>query len=189
MQAGIAGNVVRWVDSFLSDRQAMLAIDGRTGHCRIIKAGLPQGSPASPVLFMFSISAMFQWPEDRHPTGQALSFVDHVGLVIESEDLVKGTRNLERIAGYALRWKSESRVEFEVSKTEALLFSRLRKALDAAKNRTVDLADQSLAVKQGATKWRGFWLDPELSWEQTAKRERSPAADVERYEKKRRLAH
>ncbi|KAI7704569.1 hypothetical protein KC353_g13409 [Hortaea werneckii] len=164
VQVGIAGNIVRWVDSFLSDRRAMLVIDGRTGQTRSIKAGLPQGSPVSPVLFILCISAMFQWLEDRHPTAQALSFVDDVGLVIECDELVKGTRNLERIARDALRWGSENKVEFEVSKTEVLLFSRRRKVLNAAKNGTVNIGDQSFAIKQGATKWLGFWLDPKLSF-------------------------
>jgi hypothetical protein len=31
VRIGIAGDIVRWVDSFPSDRQAMLAIDGRRG--------------------------------------------------------------------------------------------------------------------------------------------------------------
>lgn len=66
VQVGMAGNIVHWVDSFLSDRRAMLVIDGRTGETHGIQAGLPQGSPVSPVLFILSISAIFQWPEDRY---------------------------------------------------------------------------------------------------------------------------
>jgi hypothetical protein len=60
VQVGIAGNVVHWVDSFLSDRRAMLMIDGRTSETRDIQAGLPQGSSVSLVLFILSVSAMFQ---------------------------------------------------------------------------------------------------------------------------------
>jgi hypothetical protein len=32
VQVGIPGNIVHWVDSFLSDRRAILVIDGRTGE-------------------------------------------------------------------------------------------------------------------------------------------------------------
>jgi hypothetical protein len=36
LEVGIAGNIVRWAKSFLSDRRAMLVIDGRTGETRNI---------------------------------------------------------------------------------------------------------------------------------------------------------
>ena len=133
VKVGMAGNVVRWVDSFLSDRRAMLVIDGRTSETRDVRAGLPQESPVSPVLFILSVSAMFQWLEDRHPILQAISFVDDIGLVVECSELGEGAGQLERIAGGAMRWESNNKVEFEVSKTEILVFSRRRKVLRAAK--------------------------------------------------------
>ncbi|KAL1581840.1 hypothetical protein WHR41_09430 [Cladosporium halotolerans] len=159
-----AGNIVRWVDSFLTDRQAMLVIDGRTGENRRIQAGLPQGSPVSPVLFVLSIGAMFGWLEDRHPSLQPMSFVDDIGLVIDCEYLNQGTRHLERIARDAIQWGTENKVEFEVSKTEAILFSRSRKVLQAAKDASVRIGELSFTIKQGATKWLGFWLDSKLSF-------------------------
>jgi hypothetical protein len=66
VRVGVAGNIVRLVDSFLSDQRAMLVIDGRTGESRSIQAGLPQRSPAKPVLFILYVSVMFQWLEDRN---------------------------------------------------------------------------------------------------------------------------
>jgi retron-type reverse transcriptase len=97
-QVGMAGNMIRWVESFLSDRRAMLVIDGRTGQTNASQAGLPQGSPVSPVLFILSVSALFQRLEDRHLTLQAISFVDDICLVVECDELEEGTKNLERIA-------------------------------------------------------------------------------------------
>jgi hypothetical protein len=41
VHVSIAGNIIRWVDSFLSDRRAILVIDGRTGETRDIQADLP----------------------------------------------------------------------------------------------------------------------------------------------------
>jgi hypothetical protein len=148
VQVGMAGNVVRWVDSFLSDRRAMLVIDGRTSEARNIQAGLPQGSPVSPVLFILSVSAMFQWLEDRHPMLQAISFVDDIGLVVECSELGEGAGQLERIAGDAMRWGSYNKVEFEVSKTEVLVFSRRRKVLWAAKDAVIRIGEQTFTIKR-----------------------------------------
>ena len=163
-QIGIEGNMIRWVDSFLSDRRAMLVIDGRTGQTHAIQAGLPQGSPVSPVLFILSVSALFQWLEDRHATLQAISFVDDIGLVVECDELEEGAEHLERIAEDTMQWGSDNKVEFEVSKTEVLLFSRRRKVLRAAGEVAVRIGEQTFAIKQEATKWLGFWLDQKLSF-------------------------
>jgi retron-type reverse transcriptase len=76
----------------------MLVIDGRTGETRAIQAGLPQGSPVSPVLFILCVSALFQWLENRHSTLQAISFVDDIGLVIECDELEEGATRLAHIA-------------------------------------------------------------------------------------------
>jgi hypothetical protein len=133
IQAGITGNIVRYVDSFLSNRQAMLVIDGRTGDTRAIQAGLPQGSPVSPVHFILSISAVSQWLEARNSALQAISFVDNIGLVIEFDELEDGVTQLECLAKDTMQWGFDNRVEFEVSKTGVLLFSRRRKVLQAAK--------------------------------------------------------
>lgn len=146
------------------DRRAMLVIDGRTGESRAIQAGLPQGSPTSPVLFILYISALFQWLEDRHSTAQAISFVDDIGVVIECDEIEDGVSRLENIARDTMQWGSDNKVEFEVSKTEVLLFSRRRKVLWAAKDVTVRIGQQKFAIKQKATKWLGFWLDSKLNF-------------------------
>jgi hypothetical protein len=101
VQVGMAGNIVRWVGSFLPDRRAMLVIEGMTGETRKIQAGLPQRSPVSTSLFVLSVSAMFQRLEDRHPMLQAISLVDDIGLVVECSEMGEGARQLERIAGDA----------------------------------------------------------------------------------------
>jgi retron-type reverse transcriptase len=103
VQVGIASSIVRWVDSFLSDRRAILVIDGRTGETHDIQAGLPQGSPVSPVLFIISVSAIFQWLEDGHSTPQGISFVDDIGPIIEYGEVIEGARQLERIAADAIQ--------------------------------------------------------------------------------------
>jgi hypothetical protein len=117
----------------------------------------------SPVPFTLSISAVFQWLEDRHSTLQAISFVDDIGLVIECDELGESTTRLERIASETMEWGSDNRVEFEVSKTEVSLSIRRRKVLQAATSVVVRTGEQSFAIKQEATKWLGFWLDSKLS--------------------------
>ena len=95
---------------------------------------------------------------------QTISFVDDIGLVVECDELGRGTMQLECIATDAMRWGSNNKVEFEVSKTEVLVFSRRRKVLQKARNAVVRVGEQTFKINQGATKWLGFWLDPKLSF-------------------------
>lgn len=164
IEVGIAGNIIRWVGSFLSDRQAMLVIDGRTGKTHDIQAGLPQGSPVSPVLFILSISAMFPYLTESHPDVESISFVDDIGLALKCSDLGEGVRGIESIARHAVEWGDDHQVEFEIGKTEILVFSKRRKVLQASREATVHLGDQDFHIRHGATKWLGFWLDPKLSF-------------------------
>jgi hypothetical protein len=77
---------------------------------------------------------------------QAISFVDDMGLVVECSELGEGTRQLERIAGDAMRWGLDNKVEFEVSKTEVLVFSKRRKVLRAAKDAVVRIREQTFTI-------------------------------------------
>jgi hypothetical protein len=129
-----------------------------------IQAGLPQGSPASLALFILSISAMFPYLSEKHPDIESVSFVDDMGLVLRCGDLGDGVRELESVARYAVEWGHDKQVKFEISKTEVLIFSKRRKLLRASKEATVHIGEQEFAIKHGATKWLGFWLDPKLSF-------------------------
>jgi hypothetical protein len=44
------------------------------------------------------------------------------------------------------------------------MFSRRCKVLRAVKDAVVHIREQTFAIKQGATKWLSFWLDPKLSF-------------------------
>jgi hypothetical protein len=146
IEVGVAGNTVRWVDSFLSDRRATLFIDGRTGKTQDIQAGLLQGSPASPVLFILSISAMFPYLAEKHPEVESISFVDDMGLALRCGDLGNGVRELESVARHAVQRGDDNQVEFEISKTEVLVSTKQRKLLQASKEATVCIGEQEFTI-------------------------------------------
>jgi hypothetical protein len=52
------GDLVRWVASFLSNRRALLVIDGHAGKEVPVSSSLPQGSPVSPILFVLYIQLL-----------------------------------------------------------------------------------------------------------------------------------
>ena len=51
---GIPEKLLRWIEAFCSERTATIQINGQSSEVRSLpQAGLPQGSPLSPILFLF----------------------------------------------------------------------------------------------------------------------------------------
>src|SRR3954470_21028774 len=45
---------VKWIEAFCSDRRATIIVNGKASRqTELLQAGLPQGSPLSPILFLF----------------------------------------------------------------------------------------------------------------------------------------
>lgn len=166
IETGIAGTIVRWVNSSLSDRRVMLAIDGRMGETYDIQAGLPQGSPASSVLFILLISAIFPWLEEMRSNWEAVSFVDDIGLTLrcnnlDEDNLDEGANELDNIAQHAVEWGNRNEFEFEI---KVVVFSKQRKVLQETREASFTTGEHELAINRAATEWLGFWLYPKLSF-------------------------
>jgi hypothetical protein len=44
----IEADLIRWTDSFMTDRQVKLVLDGVEGKALRVETGIPQGSPVAP---------------------------------------------------------------------------------------------------------------------------------------------
>ena len=61
-----------------TESESRLVINAQEGQVYDVNTGIPQGSPASPVLSAIYLSEQFAYMEERVPGIQALSFVDDV---------------------------------------------------------------------------------------------------------------
>jgi ribonuclease HI len=153
--------LVRWTDSFMQDRRVVMSVDGQDGEVREVTTGLPQGSPVSPVLFALYISEIHQAVESQVEDCRGISFVDDITWIVEGTDIEDVSCKLEQCATASLEWAQSNAVRFEVSKTEAILFSRARKHRKS--QRGVRVGQQVVHFKPEATRWLGIWLDSALT--------------------------
>jgi len=85
-ELGVEADLIRWTMSFMSDRQVKLRLDGETGEPSAVDTGVPQGSPAAPILFVTYLSGIFEAVEQAVPGIRGLSFVDDIGWWADGRD-------------------------------------------------------------------------------------------------------
>jgi retron-type reverse transcriptase len=85
------------VNSFFTDRKVQLVIDGYTCSSKEVEAGLSQGSPISPILFVIYISGFFDYIEEKIPIS-ILFFADNID-IIAIESSIRDTIKTLEIAG------------------------------------------------------------------------------------------
>jgi hypothetical protein len=118
--------IVTWGISFLSNRTTVLSFDGHTDIQWPINTGIPQGSPASPILFLIYLHPLFDALTTAHPTLWAPSYIDDVALVIHGCTREENAQTLEAAARTAFVWAQDNAVAFDDSKSELLHFHRAR---------------------------------------------------------------
>jgi hypothetical protein len=58
------GDLIRWTESFLSERTVEMIIEGNAMERHPVEAEIPQGSPVSPILFAIYTSGLIKWVEE-----------------------------------------------------------------------------------------------------------------------------
>ena len=94
MELGVEGDLVRWTESFVSDRKDL---NGQEGGNHEVETGILQGSPVSPILFTVYLSGLFGYVEERVPSVKALSFVDDVAWATEGDTEDDISQTLEQV--------------------------------------------------------------------------------------------
>jgi hypothetical protein len=120
---GIPEQLCRWTEAFCSERTASIQINGHAVRGRNLpQAGLPQGSPLSPILFLFFNADLVQRKIDSN--GGAMAFIDDFTAWVAGPT-ARCTRNgIETIISDALDWERRSGATFEAEKTAVIHFTR-----------------------------------------------------------------
>jgi hypothetical protein len=158
---GIPSNLVRWIGAFCSNRRATILVNG---HCsertELEQAGLPQGSPLSPILFLFFNADLVQQKLDQN--GGSIAFVDDYTAWVTGHSAEANRENIQAVIDQAMDWERRSGATFESDKTVLVHFTRNSARTD---ERPITIKGQEIRPAARA-KILGVVMDSELRYKE-----------------------
>jgi len=111
---GIAGNVLKWIEDWLSNRKQRVLLNGCFSEWRDVISGVPQGSVLGPLLFIIHINDI-----DDCVVGKILKFTDDTKIyhtVYSDEDVIALQSDLCNL----VEWSKEWRMLFSADKCKVM---------------------------------------------------------------------
>ena len=111
---GIRGELLRWIESWLSDRLQRVGCEGAWSDWRRVLSGIPQGSVLGPILFLMFIDDL-----DEGLTSRILKFADDTEIfrvVKGPEDRNALQEDLRRLSDWSEVWQ----MKFNVDKSKVM---------------------------------------------------------------------
>jgi hypothetical protein len=127
--------IVRWVESFLSRRSTSLRFNGIDSEKIHIEASVPQGSPISPILYLFYNADLLKVPgkmESQGRKGTSWGFIDDIAYGIQGGSDEETARKLEETLRETEKWREKHGARFEPTKYILIHFTRRKRTPTAS---------------------------------------------------------
>src|SRR5204863_4060070 len=106
--------ISRWIKSFLQGRSTQLQFNSTKSESIPTPAGVPQGSPLSPLLYMYYNADLLEVAPQQQ--GTRLGFIDDIAYGIEGNSGQENVRKLKLILNKTEEWRKKHGAQFEPSK-------------------------------------------------------------------------
>lgn len=151
--------IVKWVASFLSGRSTTLKLPEYTAPSVRIETGIPQGSPASPILYLFYNADLIE--ACQTPETESVGYIDDVSILAVGPSATHNCKTLKTIHVKAQDWARKHGSQFAPAKYELVHFTR-----DPKTNSTHALRLPHATIKASPScKYLGIQMDTRLRWD------------------------
>lgn len=165
----ISDKIVNWVASFLTNRSTSLKLQEYTDPSTAIQTGIPQGSPISPILYLFYNADLIeacktgqQDDVDSHTCEtEAIGYIDDVSILAIGPTTPRNCKTLKTIHRKAEEWAQKHGSQFAPAKYELIHFTR-----KPGCNITHSLRLPHATIKASRScRYLGVQLDTGLRWD------------------------
>lgn len=115
----IPATITNWVKSFLKGRNIQIQFNGAKSEIIPMPAGIPQGSPMSPMLYMYYNADLLDIPHQ----GTSLGFIDDVTYGVQGTTARGNASKLKNTLEKAEEWRKKHGAQFEPSKYVLIHFT------------------------------------------------------------------
>ena len=161
---GLPQWLVSIIASFLQARRTRLVYTGYESSWINVQSGIPQGSPLSPILFLFFISGLLEQFSTLNQGVLGFGFVDDTNLIAVGPSAADNCQRLSRAHDQCKDWAQSHGAVFAPDKYQLIHFTRRRRHAAEDLASTINIDGHQIALEKKAIRVLGVWLDPKLTW-------------------------
>ncbi len=158
---GITGNLLKWIESYLSNRKQRVVINGTKSNILQLHGGVPQGSVIGPLLFLIYINDLCDGL-----SGESFLFADDSSIFHNvNNNMTHCMQAMNKDLELINKWANQWQVTITAIKTVFMLFSTKTPNL---KLLPLKLGNSSL-TQVFSDRHLGLILTPKLTWNEHIK--------------------
>ena len=139
----LPSRLIRLISSFLSDRSLIVLYEGCYSQRINLKAGTPQGSPLSPLIYIIYVN---DYPQGIKELASLSQFADDTALWTSAYTRTHSITKLQKALNLLESWCRKWRVKLNGDKSNLVIITRTREPDE--ENRAVHLFDDIIRPKK-----------------------------------------
>ena len=153
---GMTTDAVNWFQSYLSDRQQIVDVNGILSNAKDVTCGVPQGSILGPLLFLIYVNDM-----PGAVKCKLLLYADDSALMVSGRNVTEIETTLTVELNSIHKWLVDNKLSLHLGKTNTILFGS-KKRIQQNNSIQVKCNGNDIESKQQVT-YLGLTLDQSIS--------------------------